>query len=90
MKIKLRILSIMMIIIIFLSHERGLFILLLAAAIHEIGHIFVARVLRIELKELNIGIFGAGLSCDTSALSYSREVLLCIGGPALNLICALF
>jgi membrane-associated protease RseP (regulator of RpoE activity) len=61
---------------------------LFSATIHELGHLIVARILNINLKELKVGIFGAGLSCDTYSLSYKDEILLCLGGPFINLISA--
>ena len=88
MKIKLRALFFILLITVLMFHEKNIFVLFLAAAIHELGHLLVAKILKIRLNELNIGIFGAGLSCDTSAISYSYEIFLCLGGPLINFLCA--
>ena len=64
---------------------------LCSAALHELGHIFMARICKIELKELRLGIFGASLTPASSLCSYKKEILLCLSGPAVNLLCfALF
>jgi stage IV sporulation protein FB len=61
---------------------------LLAALIHELGHVAMARLCRIQLRECKIGIFGAGLVPDGSLYSYGQEILLCLAGPLCNLTCA--
>lgn len=87
MKIKIGLFTIIMLISLFLFSSVFSFAALLAAFIHEAGHIFTAKLLKIELKELSLGLFGAGMTTTTSLLSFNKEILLCFAGPALNLIC---
>lgn len=61
---------------------------LLAAALHECGHLAAATALGIELRSLDIGPLGATLRIRGSLISYRREWLLCAAGPAVNIICA--
>ena len=56
-------------------------ILLLAAAIHECGHLAVARWLHIPIRSLHISVLGARLQLEDPLLSYRREWLLCAAGP---------
>ena len=63
--------------------------LLCSVAIHESGHIFMAKFRRIDLKELRVGIFGASLTTEHTMFSYFDEVLLCLGGPLFNYASAL-
>lgn len=58
---------------------------LTAAVIHECGHLFAARLLKIELRSLDIGPLGATIRTRGSLISYGREWLLCAAGPAANL-----
>ncbi|MBO7310038.1 MAG: hypothetical protein J6U86_01445 [Clostridia bacterium] len=63
--------------------------MLCSVAIHEIGHIFMAKIRRIDLRELSVGIFGASLTTEHALFSYFDEVLLCLGGPLFNYASAL-
>lgn len=58
----------------------------LAALLHELGHIAMARLCHIHLRECKIGIYGAGLIPDGSLYSYGQEILLCLAGPLTNLL----
>lgn len=60
--------------------------LLLSVAIHESGHIVLARLRKIELGELKLGIFGAALMPTGMLFSYADEILLCLGGPLFNFL----
>jgi len=61
---------------------------LLAALLHELGHIAMARICHIRLRECKVGIYGAGLIPDGSLYSYGQEILLCLAGPLTNLLTA--
>lgn len=63
-----------------------LFALLLAAAIHECGHLLAARLLHIPISSLRISILGARLQLSDPLLSYRREWLLCAAGPLFSLL----
>lgn len=62
---------------------------LLAAAMHESGHLLAARMRSIKIKELRIDVFGALISTRGELSSYLDELILAAGGPAVNLITAL-
>lgn len=89
MKTKIGLLALLMLLYLALSPSLFLLAVLLSAFLHELGHISAARLLKIELKELSIGIFGAGLTPSSSFFSYKKEILLCAAGPFVNLVCFL-
>ena len=60
-----------------------------AAAIHEAGHWAALRLLGAEVRGLRIGVLGAVLETDGSALSYGEELAAVLAGPAANLLGAL-
>ena len=62
---------------------------LLAAALHELGHILMARLSGQPISELKIGIFGAAASIKTPISSYGAEIAVALAGPLVNLLCAL-
>ncbi len=59
-----------------------------AAVLHESGHMAAAILLRIPLRSLDIGMFGASLKVRGSLISYPKEFLLCAAGPAMNFLSA--
>ena len=89
LKIKLSFSGALMLLALFLTHSYLSLAALLAAAIHETGHIVAARICSIELGELRLGIFGASLTPKTLLCSYKKEIFLCVAGPLVNLISAL-
>lgn len=63
---------------------------LLAAALHECGHLAILRLFRIPVEGLRLTALGAVLYADGARrLSYGRELLVTLAGPAVNLFCAL-
>ena len=56
------------------------------ALVHELGHLLAAMLMRIPLRSLDIGIFGASLKVRGSLISYSKEFFLCAAGPAMNFL----
>lgn len=56
----------------------------IAAAIHEICHFLVLKVLRIGVYRISIGPFGA--SMETEAMAPGREFLCAMGGPVGSLM----
>jgi Zn-dependent protease len=54
---------------------------LLAAAFHELGHIFCARALGVRIKEMRLDLLGALLDTDGAPISYGAEFMLCAAGP---------
>ncbi len=70
----------------FLSENRAAgLICLICATVHELGHIFAAKLLKIRLKRLTLGFAGARIYPDDEGMSYKKEFFLCAGGPIANL-----
>ena len=70
------------------SHSYFALAAFLSVAIHESGHIIAAKILRINLTECKIDIYGAALSTASFDFSYGDEIFLCICGPATNFFTA--
>ncbi len=62
---------------------------LLAAAIHEVGHLTAARLLHIPIRCLRLDLLGARLETGSRLLSYGEEWLLCAAGPLFSLLAAI-
>lgn len=60
--------------------------LILAATLHECGHLLAARFFCIPISSLHISILGARLDLGDPLLSYRREWLLCAAGPAFSFL----
>ena len=64
--------------------------ILLAAALHECGHLLLLRRYHVRVNGLRLSALGAVLYAqDAQKLSYGRELLVTLAGPAANLFCAL-
>lgn len=62
---------------------------LLACAVHELGHLGAGLALGGRVRRLKLSVVGAELSLDYSGpLSYGREDLVLLAGPAANLLLA--
>ena len=61
----------------------------LAAALHECGHLLAARALHIPLRLLEIDIMGARIFPLHALPSYKAEGILAAAGPAASLLLAL-
>lgn len=88
MKIKISFFSALMISSLLLTQKYYALIPLFVAFLHECGHLAVARIKRIKIQSLDLGIFGARINIDGGIYSYSDEILVCLGGPLVNLLCA--
>jgi len=60
----------------------------MAAAIHELGHYFVLRILGAHVLAVRLSVLGAVMETDGQRLSYGRELAAVLAGPAANLACA--
>ena len=89
LKIRLSISGILMVIALITTHSYISLAALLAAAMHELGHVLTAHLLNIPLREMKLGIFGASLSLSDSFLSYKKEIILAAAGPLTNIACVL-
>ena len=62
---------------------------LLAAAVHECGHLILLRLLHVPVEGLRLSALGAEIFAHgTQRLSYGRELLVTLAGPAANLFTA--
>lgn len=60
-----------------------------AAAVHELGHWTVLRVLGGRATGFRLNILGAVLETDSGRLSYGGELAVVLAGPAANFLSAL-
>ena len=88
MKIKISFFGALMIVSLIFTRSYLSLAALLAAFVHEIGHLFVASICGVPIKELKLDIFGASLTPTHAFCSYKKEIAVAIGGPAVNLIFA--
>lgn len=62
---------------------------LLAATMHECGHLILLRLLHVPVEGLRLSALGAEIfSRGTQRLSYGGELLVTLAGPAVNLLMA--
>lgn len=64
-------------------------LLLLSALCHELGHLTALHLAGARVERLRLTAFGAEIQADTRRLSYPREILCTLAGPAVNLLLAL-
>ena len=57
--------------------------------IHEFGHISLAYVFGIRIRELKIDLLGARIALCNQGLSYGKEALISIAGPLSNVLTGL-
>ncbi len=69
-----------------ISVSKSPFLLISAYLIHELGHIFFARLMGADILKISGGVFHLSLSYDTKGISYLREAIVCLGGIIFNLI----
>lgn len=58
---------------------------LLAALLHESGHLLACRLLRVPIRFVRTTVTGAVIGYDPSSLSYAREIWIAAAGPLMNL-----
>lgn len=63
-------------------------VLLIAAVLHEVGHLLAARVLQISVSALRLGFLGARIEAESGVLSYGSEWVLAAAGPFASFVCA--
>lgn len=90
MKIRLSFSGALMAVALFFTHSYLSISALVASFLHELGHIAAARLCKIPLKELRLGIFGAALTPTSAIYSYKKEILLAISGPLVNILSGIF
>lgn len=63
--------------------------ILLAAMLHECGHLAILRLFRVPVEGMRLTALGAELYArGAQRLSYGRELFVTLAGPAINLIVA--
>lgn len=89
MKLKLRIsiFGVLMLLILLFGDDSGYAqIAVLAAAVHELGHVLAALLLHMRLDSFSLGLLGARLGLSLPLYSYRSELLLSLSGPLINLV----
>ncbi|MBQ9347183.1 MAG: hypothetical protein IJT94_07585, partial [Oscillibacter sp.] len=67
---------------------KPLLLVLSAAAVHEAGHLLALRLLGGTVRGLRVSVQGAALDIDSACLTYGRELLCLLAGPAANFLLA--
>lgn len=68
--------------------EEALAAVLLASAVHELGHFLVLRAFGARIRGLRVEMLGMVMETDTSRLSYPQELAATLAGPGANLLFA--
>lgn len=87
-RIRIGFISVLVALAMIITEGRYAVICLIAAAIHELGHIIAARLCKIRLEEFSLGMLGARLKTCERVYSYKKEIILCFCGPLFNFISA--
>lgn len=62
---------------------------LIAAAIHEIGHIIAMKLCKVKIERITLGWYGARIEMSTEKLiSYKKEIIIALAGPVFGGITA--
>jgi len=64
-------------------------VVLAAAGTHELGHYLALRACGAGISRVRISVFGAVMETAGGRLSYRRELVTVLAGPAANLLCAM-
>lgn len=67
---------------------RALFVILLSASFHELGHWVALRLCGGRVLGVQIGILGAVMQTSCSNLSYGQELFVVLAGPLSNFLCS--
>ncbi len=62
-----------------------LVIYMLAAFLHELGHLLAAKLQKIAVKEIKFGFSGVRIVTDERLTSYKNELILAVAGPMVNI-----
>ena len=64
--------------------------MLLAAALHEGGHLLLLALFGVDVEEMTFTAFGVEIRANTRYLSYGKDIICTLAGPAVNILAALF
>lgn len=87
-KLKLKIsifLPVCMFILVWLEGVEGYLILMSAAVIHEMGHLFAIKLCGAEIMCIEVRVIGAVIFYNSRTTSYRDDMYISLAGPALNL-----
>ena len=87
MKVKITFFGILMLLTLIVTKSYLSLAALVAAGLHELGHLAVARFCKVPIKELKLDIFGAAITPAGEFASYKKEIAVALGGPFVNLFC---
>lgn len=65
------------------------FLMILCYLIHEIGHLFFARLVGAKIRKIRGGVFKLAIGYDCADLSYKKEAIVCLGGVIFNFLFAI-
>ncbi len=65
-----------------------LLVYLLAALLHELGHLLAAKRMRIPLKGIELGFSGVRICVEKGLTGYADEFLMALWGPMASLLAA--
>ncbi|MBR2336028.1 MAG: hypothetical protein IKA62_07400 [Clostridia bacterium] len=63
-----------------------LIVYIVAAIVHELGHIIAAKILKIKIKEISFDFSGLRIEVDEKLTPYGTELVLAAAGPFANFI----
>ena len=90
MKIKVEAAFVITLVTLFLTNEpKHVFFMLFSAVAHELGHLIALKASGVRVEALVLGLFGGTLILEKKLISYGREALAALSGPAVNLILSL-
>lgn len=89
-RVKISFFAVVMLFALVIGHSYISLAAIIAAILHELGHITVGHLRNAPLSELKLGIFGASLSTSREISSYKDEITVALAGPAVNFILTAF
>ena len=63
-----------------------LIVYIVAAVVHELGHIIAAKTLKIKIKEISFDFSGLRIEVDERLTPYGAELVLAAAGPFANFV----
>lgn len=60
--------------------------ILVAALLHELGHMAAAALLGVKMRLCKAGMAGISLQYDFSLVSHGREAIVCLAGPVVGVV----
>lgn len=63
-------------------------LIILAALLHELGHLTALRLVGTDVEGIYFTSFGAEIRADTRYLPYGRDIFCTLAGPAVNILAA--